>query len=83
MSFFFGKLLYDLTLDQHSRCFYYQGEGAADVLGALGRSQELEDVNFAGCSKIPAAAWQQLHGAKWPRLKKANFYECLARERNG
>ena len=33
-------------------------------------------------SRIPAAAWQKLHGANWPNLKKANFYERLA-ERNG
>ena len=78
---FFGKLLYDLTLDQHCRCFTNQGEGAADLLEALGRCQELEDVNFAGCYGIPAAAWQQLRGVKWPRLKKANFGACLARER--
>ena len=83
MPAFFGKALHDLTLDQHSRCFGDQGEGAANLLGALGHWQELEDVNFEGCSKIPAAAWQQLRGAKWPRLKKANFYMCLTRERNG
>ena len=83
MSFFFGKLLYDLTLDQQCRCFKDQGEGAADLLEALGHSQELEVVEFNSCSKIPAAAWKQLRGAKWSRLKKANFNECLARERNG
>ena len=83
MSAFFGKLLYDLTLDQHCRCFEDQGEGAADLLGALGRCQDLEDMDFRTCRQIPAAAWQQLHGAKWPRLKKANFNKCLARERNG
>ena len=83
MSAFFGKLLYDLTLDQHCRCFTNRGDGAADLLEALGRCQELEDVNFAGCYGIPATAWQQLRGAKWQRLKKAIFDECLARERNG
>ena len=82
MSAFFGKLLYDLTLDQHCRCFEDQGEGAADLLEALGRWQDLEDMDFRRCSKIPAAAWQQLRGAKWPRLRKANFGGCLARERN-
>ena len=71
------------TLDQHCRCFKDQGEGAADLLEALGHSQELQVVEFHGCRQIPEAAWQQLRGAKWPRLKKANFYECLARERNG
>ena len=83
MSAFFGKLLYDLTLDQHCRCFHDQGEGAADLLAALGRCQDLEDMDFRRCHQIPAAAWQQLRGAKWPRLKKANFNECLAREKNG
>ena len=38
-------------------------------------------MDFYGCRQIPAAAWQQLRGAKWPRLKKANFAACLARER--
>ena len=83
VSLFFRKVLYDLTLDQHCRCFQDQGEGAADLLESLGRSQELEVVEFFGCSKIPAAAWKQLRGAKWSRLKKTNFAACLARERNG
>ena len=83
MSAFFGKLLYDLTLDQHCRCFKDQGEGAADLLEALGRCQDLEVVAFLGCRQIPAAAWQQLRDAKWPRLKKVDFAECLAREKNG
>ena len=83
VSLFFGKLLYDLTLDHQCRCFLYQGEGAADLLEALGRSQELEAVEFNFCSKIPAAAWQQLRGAKWLKLKKVDFTTSLARERNG
>ena len=81
MSFFFRKALCYLTLDQQCRCFYDQGEGAADLLEALGHSQELEAVDFHGCRQIPEAAWQQLRGAKWPRLKKASFAWCLARER--
>ena len=32
---------------------------------------------------IPALAWQQLRGAKWPKLKNANFCGCLARQRHG
>ena len=83
MSAFFRKALYHLTLDQHCRCFEDQGEGATDLLGALGRSQELEAVDFYGCRQIPAAAWQQLRGAKWLKLKKVDFNTCLARERNG
>ena len=56
---------------------------AVELMTGLSFSHELEVVEFLGCSKIPAAAWQQLRGAKWPRLKKTNFNACLARERNG
>ena len=66
-----------------TECFFKSGEGAADLLGALGHSQELEVVEFFGCSEIPAAAWQQLRGAKWPRLKKANFNECFTKSGEG
>ena len=66
---FFGKLLYDLTLDQHCRCFYDQGEGAADLLGALGHAQELEDVEFRYCRQIPAAAWHCVPSGAWPKLQ--------------
>ena len=38
------------------------------------------DLRF--CHGIPAAAWQKLHGANWPNLKKADFRQRLA-ERNG
>ena len=66
---FFGKLLYGLTLDQHCRCFSVQGEGAADLLGALGRSQELEAVEFDWCHQIPAAAWHCVPSGAWPKLR--------------
>ena len=33
---------------------------------------------FFSCYQIPAAAWQQLRGAKWPELKKAYFDSYLA-----
>ena len=46
-------------------------------------SQELEEVNLEFCDQIPASVWQQLRGAKWPKLKKANFAWYLARERTG
>ena len=29
------------------------------------------------CSEIPAAAWQQLEGATWQKLKTVSFYERL------
>ena len=44
-------------------------------------SLDLWDVSFR--DDIPALAWQQLRGAKWPKLKNANFCGCLARQRNG
>ena len=42
----------------------------------------LVSLDLSYCHEIPPAAWQKLCGAKWPNLKKANFYKCLA-ERNG
>ena len=72
-------------LTKHCRCFGIDtkgADGAADLLQALSQSALLEELAFAGCSQIPAAAWQKVHGAKWLNLKKADFTECLA-ERNG
>ena len=66
---FFWKALYDLTLDQHCRCFKDQGEGAADLLEALGHSQELEAVDFESCGQIPAAAWHCVPSGAWPKLQ--------------
>ena len=57
-------------------------DGAADLLQALSQSALLEELAFAGCSQIPAAAWQKVRDAKWLDLKKAYFGGCLA-ERNG
>ena len=31
------------------------------------------------CYKVPAEAWRQLRDARWEKLKKANFYQCLGR----
>ena len=62
-------------------CRLDSDKDAVELMTGLSLSHELEDVNFAGCSKIPAAAWQQLRGAKWLKLKKVDFTECLARER--
>ena len=70
-----------LFLTKRSRCFDTDtkgAEGAADLLQALSRSTQLENLDFNGCNQIPAAAWQKLHGAKWLNLKKADFYACLA-----
>ena len=36
-------------------------------------------VDLAGGDGIPAAAWQQLRGATWRNLKKADFKSCLAK----
>ena len=52
-------------------------------MAGLSLSQELEEVNLGFCDQIPASVWQQLRGAKWPKLKKANFAWYLARERTG
>ena len=71
VSLFFRKALCYLTLDQHCRCFSVQGEGAADLLGALGRSQELEAVDFYGCRQIPAAAWHCVPSGAWPKLRSS------------
>ena len=75
----------DWFLIKHCRCFDIDtkgADGAADLLQALSQSTQLEELVFAGCSQIPAAAWQKVRDAKWLNLKKANFSECLA-ERNG
>ena len=45
-------------------------------------SSPIEVLNLRFCPRIPAAAWQQLHGVKWLNLKKADFWLCLA-EING
>ena len=74
-----------LFLTKHCRCFdkYTQGaDGATDLLEALSQSSLLEELDFNGCSQIPAAAWQKVRSAKWLHLKTANFHQCLA-ERNG
>ena len=42
----------------------------------------LVSLDLQLCSGIHAGAWQKLHGANWPNLKKANFALCLA-ERHG
>ena len=64
-------------------CGLDSDKDAVELMTRLSFSHELEVVAFPGCRQIPAAAWQQLRDAKWPRLKKANFNEFLAREKNG
>ena len=54
-------------------------QDAVELMAVLSLSHHLEEVNCRYCHKIPAAAWQQLRGAKWPNLKKADFSECLAK----
>ena len=82
VSLFFEEFVVWLDLGPTLQVLPRPREGAADLLEALCHWQELEEVDFGRCYQIPAAAWQQLRGAKWPRLKKANFAACLARERN-
>ena len=64
-----------LFLTKHCRCFgtHTKGaDGAADLLEALSQSTQLEELIFAGCSQIPAAAWQQLPDGAWPKLRRAH-----------
>ena len=42
----------------------------------------LVSLDLSYCKQIPAAAWQKLHGANWPNLKKANFRQRLEIMRN-
>ena len=79
------RLFNRLILTKHCRCFSGDtkgADGAADLLQALSHLPLLENLDFFGCSQIPAAARQKLHGANWPNLKTANFTLCLL-ERNG
>ncbi|OLP86998.1 hypothetical protein AK812_SmicGene31832 [Symbiodinium microadriaticum] len=52
-------------------------DGAAGLLMALARCDELKELDMHHCSQIPAAAWQQLEGAHWPKLTTAIFYGRL------
>ena len=36
-----------------------------------------QELLMRNCSQIPAAAWQQLEGAQWPKLTKVDFEGCL------
>eukprot|EP00434_Breviolum_minutum_P042685 symbB.v1.2.038010.t1/scaffold5375.1/size55718/4 len=54
-----------------------------ELMAGLSLSQELEEVNLEFCDQIPASVWQQLRGAKWPKLKKANFASMLQKPRGG
>ena len=73
------------TLNHLIRLFSVDfGDEAApgEVMKRL-RYCNMMSLNLPGCSHLPAAAWKQLHGAKWLKLKKVDFTACLARERNG
>ncbi|OLQ11729.1 hypothetical protein AK812_SmicGene4454 [Symbiodinium microadriaticum] len=68
------------------RCFGTDSvciEGAAGLLAFLGRCPELQVLILAKCNHIPAAAWQQLEGATWPKLTKANFDKCFGENSKG
>ncbi|CAE7326010.1 unnamed protein product, partial [Symbiodinium sp. CCMP2456] len=75
-----------LTKVNFDRCFDENSKGADGVAGlltALARCPELKDLAMAHCSHIPAAAWQQLEGAHWPRLAKGDFEACFSSESEG
>ncbi|CAE7765797.1 unnamed protein product [Symbiodinium sp. CCMP2592] len=57
------------------------GEGSQDLLSALGRSKQLEAVNFDLCDAIPDAAWKLLADGAWPRLRLATGVPEEHRER--
>ena len=52
----------------------------SDVMDLMARlsSSPIEVLDLRNCPRIPAAAWQQLHGVKWLNLRKADFRQCLA-----
>eukprot|EP00438_Fugacium_kawagutii_P023784 Skav219336 [mRNA] locus=scaffold4190:4114:19716:- [translate_table: standard] len=58
-----------------SLCFARQGDGAEDLLQALGSCSTLEELNFDDCPEIPGAAWAQLRGAEWPQMRKAWLFQ--------
>ena len=53
-------------------------QDAVELMAVLSLSHHLEEVNFRYCQFL-AAAWQQLRGATWRNLKKADFPSCLAK----
>ncbi|CAE7506792.1 unnamed protein product [Symbiodinium necroappetens] len=75
-----------LTKVNFQGCFDKESKGAggaAGLLAALARCTELQELGMYDCSQIPAAAWQQLEGAHWPKLTKANFYRCFGENSKG
>ncbi|CAL1152301.1 unnamed protein product [Cladocopium goreaui] len=76
----------NLKIARFDRCFGDDSKGvngAADLLQVLGKAMTLEELDFEGCSQIPAAAWQRLHGADWRNLKIASFVECFDDDSKG
>ncbi|CAE7876418.1 unnamed protein product [Symbiodinium necroappetens] len=61
------------------------GEGAAELLGALCRCRELEDVGLCYCEKIPESAWAALGEGMWPVLRTSRGIpeKHLSRVRGG
>ncbi|CAE7382768.1 FBL4 [Symbiodinium sp. CCMP2592] len=75
-----------LTKVSFDKCFGSESKGieaAAGLLAFLGRCPELKELQMRDCSEIPAAAWQQLEGAKWPKLTKVSFAWCFGSESKG
>ncbi|CAE7560842.1 unnamed protein product [Symbiodinium necroappetens] len=53
-------------------------DGAAGLLAALACCPELQELRMGCCSQIPAAAWQQLECAHWPKLTKELRMGCCS-----
>ncbi|CAE7221218.1 unnamed protein product, partial [Symbiodinium necroappetens] len=69
-----------------SWCFFHGStgaEGAAGLLSALARCRQLQELLMGYCDGIPAAAWQQLEGAQWPKLTKVDFNGCFGEKSKG
>ncbi|CAE7865039.1 unnamed protein product, partial [Symbiodinium sp. KB8] len=75
-----------LTKVDFRQCFDKESKGieaAAGLLAALARCPELQELQMSFCSEIPAAAWQQLQGATWPKLTKVEVDQCFGENSKG
>ncbi|CAE7865801.1 unnamed protein product, partial [Symbiodinium necroappetens] len=64
-----------------SRCFNRSSkgaEGAAGLLAALSRCQQLQELILSHCEHISVTAWQLLEkGVGWEKLEKVSVYESF------
>ncbi|CAE7936374.1 unnamed protein product [Symbiodinium necroappetens] len=75
-----------LTTVNFEKCFgdnFKGADGVAGLLRALARCPELEALGMKHCSRIPAAAWQQLEGATWSKLTYVEFEGCFGENSKG